>query len=179
MSPANRPPRPPPAEDDPHREHLRRTFDAMGIGCWEYDMAADRLWWSEGMCALLGLAPTDAQADLAAWLARIHPTTGRHCRPASPPAATSTICNCACATQPAPKAAGTNAEDPREVIARLAQLLQSGDFGAAAMFADKLSLLRASLDGRTLARLEREIRAFDFDGALRTLQSAAPQGERP
>ncbi|CAG0992211.1 partial two-component system, sensor histidine kinase and response regulator FitF, partial [Rhodocyclaceae bacterium] len=73
MTSANRLHRPRPAEEDRRQERLRRTIDAVGIGCWEYAAAADRLWWSDGMCALLDIAGADAPTTLAAWLDRTHP----------------------------------------------------------------------------------------------------------
>lgn len=46
----------------------RATTDAI----WDWDIASDRVWWSEGMRTPFGFVPEETAFDRSAWMARIH-----------------------------------------------------------------------------------------------------------
>ncbi len=50
---------------------LEMVLDVTGVHLWEFDHGADRNQWSDSLRTLLGLAT--APADMAAWLALMHP----------------------------------------------------------------------------------------------------------
>jgi two-component system, cell cycle sensor histidine kinase and response regulator CckA len=56
-------------------ERLQQWYDELqrnaGVGSWEWDLALDRVTWSDGAHRLFGLAEGQAPADYAAWLALI------------------------------------------------------------------------------------------------------------
>jgi PAS domain S-box-containing protein len=52
---------------------LRQAQQIAGVGSWEWDVAADRLTWSETLCALYGIAPDAAPRTFDEYLARVHP----------------------------------------------------------------------------------------------------------
>jgi len=52
--------------EDPTKERFARLERLGGLGSWEYDPGRGSLWWSEGLCALYGVAPTSAPVTLAA-----------------------------------------------------------------------------------------------------------------
>jgi diguanylate cyclase (GGDEF)-like protein/PAS domain S-box-containing protein len=54
--------------------------ELTGLGSWEWDPAADRVTWSEGMCRIYGLAPGEFEGTFEAGLARLHPEDRRASR---------------------------------------------------------------------------------------------------
>ncbi|HRD66263.1 MAG TPA: PAS domain S-box protein [Candidatus Competibacter sp.] len=62
------------AIDDLHlRSRPDLVLDTAGIGVWEYDHVADRIFWNPCLCALLGYGMEQIPGDLATWLGLIHP----------------------------------------------------------------------------------------------------------
>jgi PAS domain-containing protein len=57
-----------------HGFHLGSTWDAAGVGDWEYDHRADRLRLSAATNGRPGTPPAVAELSLSAWLACIHDT---------------------------------------------------------------------------------------------------------
>ena len=55
------------------QSHLELVLDAAGIGIWEYDNAADHLFWNTSARALLGYGAEQPISSLSAWFALIHP----------------------------------------------------------------------------------------------------------
>ncbi|MDG4552994.1 MAG: PAS domain S-box protein [Candidatus Competibacter sp.] len=55
------------------QSHLESALDAAGIGIWEYDNAADRLFWSPSARALMGYGAEQPLSSLSAWFDLIHP----------------------------------------------------------------------------------------------------------
>jgi two-component system CheB/CheR fusion protein len=53
-------------------ERLRRTQEAAHAGSWEWDLAADRLIWSDEFCRLFGLDP-QAEPSFETWSKAVHP----------------------------------------------------------------------------------------------------------
>jgi PAS domain S-box-containing protein len=47
----------------------RATVDAV----WDWDLKTDKVWWSDGIQKLFGIAPDPARDMLASWAERIHP----------------------------------------------------------------------------------------------------------
>jgi PAS domain S-box-containing protein len=47
----------------------KATSDAL----WDWSVAEDRLWWSDGLQKLFGWSPEEMEAGLAAWQSRLHP----------------------------------------------------------------------------------------------------------
>lgn len=63
-----------------HRELLRQTEErfrllaaATNLAVWDWDLATDELWWSDGFAATFGLAREDLAPTIDAWMNRIHP----------------------------------------------------------------------------------------------------------
>lgn len=52
---------------------LAQVEALSGIGSWEWDIEADRLFWSEQLCHLYGMEPDPAPISLDDFLARVHP----------------------------------------------------------------------------------------------------------
>ena len=58
------------------RERERRLASAQRLahlGSWEWDVAADRMSWSDELYRILGLEPQELEAGLSGLLARVHP----------------------------------------------------------------------------------------------------------
>lgn len=53
--------------------HLAAAQRLARLGSWEWDVAADRMSWSDEMYRILGLEPQELEASLAGMLARVHP----------------------------------------------------------------------------------------------------------
>ncbi|EGV18894.1 PAS domain S-box protein [Thiocapsa marina] len=54
-------------------QRLRMAVEASGIGFWEFDLAADRLYRDETLLNLLGFRESEIPLDRAAWLESVHP----------------------------------------------------------------------------------------------------------
>lgn len=54
-------------------EMLRIAADIGEIGIWDWDMAADRIVWSEGHYRMLGYGETEIEAGYSAWQQSVHP----------------------------------------------------------------------------------------------------------
>jgi PAS domain S-box-containing protein len=54
-------------------ERFRLLARATNDAIWDWDIAKDRLWWSEGFETLFGGAPEEHDAGLKSWISRIHP----------------------------------------------------------------------------------------------------------
>ncbi len=54
-------------------ERMQLATEAAGIGIWDYDIATDRLEWSDQMFAIYGISPEQYAGTREAWLARVHP----------------------------------------------------------------------------------------------------------
>jgi PAS domain S-box-containing protein len=52
---------------------LREAQDVAGIGSWEWDVATNRLWWSETLRSIYGVEPEGFGASYGAFLERVHP----------------------------------------------------------------------------------------------------------
>jgi PAS domain S-box-containing protein len=54
-------------------EKLRLAADAAGIGFWSWDIAADRVEWSEVLCRIWGVDYAQVPMDRRAYMDRVHP----------------------------------------------------------------------------------------------------------
>ncbi len=54
-------------------ERLQMALDAAADGLWDFDLQRQRLYFSPGYAALLGLQPTELTDSLEDWLERLHP----------------------------------------------------------------------------------------------------------
>jgi PAS domain S-box-containing protein len=63
------------AEDESLRsaERLQMALDAARMGTWEWDIAADHIYWSDKVEAIFGLTPGSFAGTLQAYLQLIHP----------------------------------------------------------------------------------------------------------
>ena len=52
---------------------LRLALDAARAGLLEWDLATGRLWWSDAVFRMLGMAPGEAQPTCELWMSRVHP----------------------------------------------------------------------------------------------------------
>lgn len=67
------------------RASERRLADAQhiaGIGCWEWAVAENRLWWSDETFRIFGIDPEASGADFDSFLAAIHPDDRKEVRDA-------------------------------------------------------------------------------------------------
>lgn len=55
------------------RQRLETAQRVGGVGSFEYDIAADRIWWSGGLDHFVGSAAQQATPTVETWLARVHP----------------------------------------------------------------------------------------------------------
>ncbi len=54
-------------------ERLRMALTASDLGIWDWDVLSNRLYWSDGVEALFGLAAGTFSGTYAAYIARIYP----------------------------------------------------------------------------------------------------------
>jgi PAS domain S-box-containing protein len=54
-------------------ERFRLLAAATHDAVWDWDLATDELWWSEGFATTFGLAREDLAPTIDAWMSRIHP----------------------------------------------------------------------------------------------------------
>ncbi|AWI54950.1 bifunctional diguanylate cyclase/phosphodiesterase [Aquabacterium olei] len=66
------------AELKAHQERLRVATQANGIGIWEFDIAADRLMWSDEMFGIFGCPRETFSGKLDDWRRCIHPDDRAH-----------------------------------------------------------------------------------------------------
>ncbi|MEZ4266208.1 MAG: MASE1 domain-containing protein [Myxococcota bacterium] len=55
------------------RRRLETAQQVGNVGSFEYDLGADRLWWSGGLDLIVGRSAQQEPPTLAGWLARVHP----------------------------------------------------------------------------------------------------------
>jgi PAS domain S-box-containing protein len=60
-----------------HDERFRLLTEATNDAVWDWDIAADELWWNEGITTLFGIARDDMGRSLERWADRIHPEDRR------------------------------------------------------------------------------------------------------
>ncbi len=63
------------AEENLHRseERFQLVSRATSDAVWDWDIAADRIWWSDGFCAIFGYCREEIAQDFSWWADRIHP----------------------------------------------------------------------------------------------------------
>lgn len=54
-------------------ERLRHTLEAANVGFWEWDIATNRVVWSDNIETIFGLTPGSFAGTYEAWLALVHP----------------------------------------------------------------------------------------------------------
>lgn len=54
-------------------ERLRLALAAANMGTWEWDLASDRVLWSDGHFRILGYEPGEFEPTYAHWRSRVHP----------------------------------------------------------------------------------------------------------
>lgn len=55
------------------RDVLAAAQQLVGVGAWEWDVATNRLWWSDELYLILGLDPARDAASMARLVASLHP----------------------------------------------------------------------------------------------------------
>jgi len=56
-----------------NEERFRLVANAISDALWDWDLASDVIWWSEGFQTLFGYAPGEIEPTSVCWTARIHP----------------------------------------------------------------------------------------------------------
>ncbi len=54
-------------------ERFRLLATATSDALWDWDLATDTVWWSEGLTTLFGYRPDEVEADSSSWTSRLHP----------------------------------------------------------------------------------------------------------
>lgn len=56
-----------------HAGQLAAAQQIAGLGSWEWDIAADKVVWSDQLCRIFGVDPAGFAATYEGWLDRVHP----------------------------------------------------------------------------------------------------------
>ncbi len=56
-----------------NEERFRLLANAISDALWDWDLASDVIWWSEGFQTLFGYAPAEIEPTSICWTTRIHP----------------------------------------------------------------------------------------------------------